>query len=113
MPDLRGEFIRGWDNSRGIDSGRSFATSQSDQNESHTHSVTDPNHSHTQRGLALSGGSGSVAITLGSGQSYQIGYSGQQSTVTTGTSSTGISLGTSGGTEARPRNVSLMYIIKF
>ncbi len=113
LPDLRGEFIRGWDNSRGIDSGRSFATSQSDQNESHTHSVTDPNHSHTQRGLALSGGSGSVAITLGSGQSYQIGYSGQQSTVTTGTSSTGISLGTSGGTEARPRNVSLMYIIKF
>ena len=113
LPDLRGEFIRGWDNSRGIDSGRSFATSQADQNESHTHSVTDPNHSHTQRGLALSGGSGSVAITLGSGQSYQIGYSGQQSSVTTGTSSTGISLGTSGGTEARPRNVSLMYIIKF
>ena len=113
LPDLRGEFVRGWDNSRGIDSGRSFGSTQSDQNESHTHSVTDPNHSHTQRGLALSGGSGSVAITLGSGQSYQIGYSGQQSTITTATSSTGISLATSGGTEARPRNVALMYIIKF
>jgi phage-related tail fiber protein len=28
LPDLRGEFIRGWDNSRGIDSGRTFASWQ-------------------------------------------------------------------------------------
>tara|TARA_B100001287_G_scaffold152484_1_gene128337 strand:- start:695 stop:1621 length:927 start_codon:yes stop_codon:yes gene_type:complete len=113
LPDLRGEFVRGWDHNRGVDSGRSFASSQSDQNESHNHSLTDPNHAHTQRGLALNGGSGSVAITLGSGQSYQIGYSGSQSSVTTGSSSTGISLGSSGGNESRPRNLALMYVIKF
>jgi len=29
VPDLRGEFIRGWDDGRGIDSGRSFASFQS------------------------------------------------------------------------------------
>jgi phage-related tail fiber protein len=30
LPDLRGEFIRGWDNGRGIDSTRVFGSSQSD-----------------------------------------------------------------------------------
>jgi len=28
LPDLRGEFIRAWDDGRGIDSGRSFGSSQ-------------------------------------------------------------------------------------
>ncbi|MBE2895563.1 hypothetical protein HPC38_01565 [Pasteurellaceae bacterium HPA106] len=28
LPDLRGEFIRGWDNGRGVDSGRSILSSQ-------------------------------------------------------------------------------------
>ena len=28
LPDLRGEFVRGWDNGRGLDSGRSFGTGQ-------------------------------------------------------------------------------------
>ena len=27
LPDLRGQFVRGWDNSAGVDSGRSFASS--------------------------------------------------------------------------------------
>ena len=30
VPDLRGEFVRGWDDSRGVDSGRNFGSSQSD-----------------------------------------------------------------------------------
>ena len=37
LPDLRGEFVRGWDNGRGADSGRSIATSQTYQNNSHSH----------------------------------------------------------------------------
>lgn len=28
LPDLRGEFIRGWDNSRGVDNGRKFGSAQ-------------------------------------------------------------------------------------
>lgn len=28
LPDLRGEFVRGWDDSRGVDAGRGFATQQ-------------------------------------------------------------------------------------
>ena len=30
LPDLRGEFVRGWDDGRGIDSGRAFGSAQSD-----------------------------------------------------------------------------------
>ncbi|WP_204303922.1 phage tail protein [Stenotrophomonas maltophilia] len=30
LPDLRGEFIRGWDNGRGLDPGRSFGSMQED-----------------------------------------------------------------------------------
>lgn len=30
IPDLRGEFIRGWDDSRGVDTGRSLGTNQLD-----------------------------------------------------------------------------------
>jgi len=31
LPDLRGEFIRGWDDGRGVDSGRAFGSAQLDQ----------------------------------------------------------------------------------
>ena len=47
LPDLRGQFVRGWDNSAGVDSGRSFASSQSDQNKAHNHSINDSGHNHT------------------------------------------------------------------
>ncbi|QLS57043.1 tail fiber protein [Citrobacter sp. RHBSTW-00887] len=30
LPDLRGEFIRGWDDARGVDSGRGLLSTQSD-----------------------------------------------------------------------------------
>nr|WBW56542.1 hypothetical protein PKDMPDAK_00046 [Escherichia coli] len=30
LPDLRGEFIRGWDDGRGIDSGRNLLSAQND-----------------------------------------------------------------------------------
>lgn len=30
VPDLRGEFVRGWDDGRGVDSGRGFGSSQLD-----------------------------------------------------------------------------------
>ena len=52
LPDLRGEFIRGFDNGKGTDSGRSIATSQGSQMFQHNHSVsasssvTDPGHIH-------------------------------------------------------------------
>lgn len=85
LPDLRGEFIRGWDNSRGVDSGRSFGTFQADELKSHTHSITHYYESNNS-GSNIAGGTGS-------------------STVTWNTNATG-------GSETRPRNIALLPCIK-
>jgi len=37
LPDLRGEFIRGWDDGRGVDGGRNIMSSQSDTLQDHGH----------------------------------------------------------------------------
>jgi len=109
LPDLRGQFVRGFDNGRGVDSGRSFASSQTDQNKSHAHSVTDPGHVHatTFDNKKYFPGGGSTSITYGGAGGYPADV------FTMSNANTGISLGNDGGTENRPKNVALMYVIKF
>jgi microcystin-dependent protein len=85
LPDLRGEFIRGWDDGRGVDTGRAFGSAQADELKSHNHSI----------GTALAGGS---AFFLGNPDG-----NGTRNRVTTST----------GGAETRPRNVALLACIKF
>ena len=106
MPDLRGQFVRGWDNTAGVDSGRAFASSQSDQNKSHNHSVTDPGHNHTIGNWGGSFGGSSGVQTFRSDVSGTNGSIIQNST-------TGISIQNDGGTEVRVKNYALMYVIKF
>jgi microcystin-dependent protein len=86
LPDLRGEFIRGWDDGRGVDSGRAFGSAQAQAIQSHTHQQ-----SHTGTGNAgqIQSGGGSVGTT-------------PASVVTQPT----------GGPETRPRNVALLACIK-
>ena len=133
LPDLRGEFIRGFDNGRGVDSGRSIGTLQTADNRSHSHGYTNTgitvsgaNHNHQIRKLALGQNNqgttaGRVAVTLGSGQAYQIGYADHDFALETNvvknsnnlsmTGNVGITI-SADGSEARPRNIALMYIIK-
>ena len=40
LPDLRGEFVRGWDDGRGVDVGRELGSAQGSQNVVHTHTAT-------------------------------------------------------------------------
>lgn len=117
LPDLRGEFIRGWDDGRGIDSGRVFGTNQSSANLSHNHSATssviDPGHTHsfarTRYGTAA-GGAGLAGAEFGTVATTGFEETGVNSAVT------GISVSTttanSGGTESRPRNIALLACIK-
>ena len=106
LPDLRGQFVRGWDNSAGVDSGRSFASSQSDQNKAHNHSVNDSGHNHTIGNWGGNFGGGSGALTFRNDVSGTNGSIIQNST-------TGISIQNDGGTEVRVKNYALMYVIKF
>lgn len=102
LPDLRGEFIRGWDSGRGVDAGRVLGSSQSDQNKLHSHGVNDPGHAHTSRGAPGigQGASGINSVQQAAGQ--------QDTTVST----TGITVRADGGSESRPRNIALLYCIR-
>jgi len=116
IPDLRGEFIRGFDNGKGTDSGRSIATSQSDQNKQHNHpassSVNDSGHVHatTFDNKKYFPGGGSTSISFGGPGSYPADV------FTMSSATTGISVSTTtsndGGGETRPRNIAMMYVIK-
>lgn len=89
LPDMRGEFARGWDNGRGIDPARAFGSAQADELKAHVHSVTPPAAADdTSSGLTTTGTGGAETITP---------YN---------TASTG-------GSETRPRNIALMFIIKY
>ena len=115
LPDLRGEFIRGWDDGKGTDSGRGIRTSQSDQNKQHNHtatstsSVTDPGHVHQIEYTNSDSGDGRI-------EESGTGLSGQEPTLsaTTGiTVATATTVANTGGTEARPRNIALLACIKY
>ena len=118
LPDLRGQFVRGWDNSAGVDSGRSFASSQSDQNKEHNHTAST---------TSLTGGIRKISEGFGAGGSatgvFTKTSDGNNSI--TGSSSTspvgGVdfdgshthTIANDGGTEVRVKNYALMYVIKF
>ena len=117
LPELRGEFIRGFDDGRGID-GRAIRTSQVAQNKQHTHginisstsTVTDPGHIHN---IEYSNSHSGDGVLEESGT----GLSGTEPTLT---ATTGISVSTSStgtilneGGENRPRNVALLACIKY
>ena len=101
VPDLRGEFLRGWDDSRGVDSGRTFGSAQADELESHNHV----------------GGFSRI-----SDYNYSVGLYGQRTDPYAGThsgqgSANGVQVraytSDTGGTETRPRNIALLACIKY
>ena len=132
LPDMRGEFARGWDDGRGVDTGRVFGSSQTEMLGPHTHPVTDPGHNHTGSTDPNGGHShtvyadatffaGSSKRHLSSGTELDDRWRQDFSTeavgnhthsLTVGSNTTGITVGSSSGTENRPRNVALLACIK-
>lgn len=110
IPDLRGEFIRGWDNGKGTDSGRSFASSQDDALQGHHHNLRFRGGSNSSTNLTASN------YIARSANIYAVGHpTGDTNNTVSITDS--ITDGSNGAprtaSETRPRNHALMYCIKF
>lgn len=93
LPDLRGEFVRGWDDGRGIDAGRTFGSAQLDAYQAHTHQSGSGN-------LHLGGASGPINAAYQSGVNIL-----RLEDMGTGNGRT--------ATETRPRNVAMLWCIKW
>jgi microcystin-dependent protein len=84
LPDMRGEFPRGWDDGRGVDAGRAMGSWQDDAFEAHSHTIS------TQAGTNAGA---NVAQTDRGGAEFR-------------------STSVAGGSETRPRNIALLACIK-
>jgi microcystin-dependent protein len=87
LPDLRGEFIRGFDDGRSVDPGRGFGSWQADAFRSHRHDLN------IFRGNTEGGSYAEDASNTNPQAQNYTGYE--------------------GGTETRPRNVALLACIKY
>ncbi|EFN9280899.1 tail fiber protein [Escherichia coli] len=103
LPDLRGEFIRGWDDGRGVDSGRVVLTGQSQSVQQHNHDLSMAYSSETAYKNVLGATPDSDMIAIkdminattfnGSGWIY-------------------VKANDSTGAETRPRNLAFNYIVR-
>lgn len=116
LPDLRGEFIRGWDDGRGIDSGRAFGSLQRGSLLSYDSAAgATPD---GVFGVSITGNPTFAALQAAAGvDAYVTGdypntYLGASNVATSfPTPGSGAGVGAAG--VARPRNVSLLYCIKY
>ena len=86
LPDLRGEFIRGWDDGRGIDLVRPLLSAQDANIEAHDHYYN---------GATYTSSGPSWANTTGAGYREYSGFTSSY-----------------GGGETRPRNIAFNYIVR-
>lgn len=112
LPDLRGEFLRGWDDARGVDAGRVLGSTQAGQNLAHSHGgATGVAGEHTHVQTAVQGGFSGIGPHIQGGTAGGAGSPAGQSTQAAGNHQH--SIASDGGTETRPRNVALLACIKF
>lgn len=108
VPELRGEFLRGWDNGRGVDPARVFAAAQAEAFKQHRHKLFSPAIGDDNirgfgvvalpKGVALGGVASNVNVAV---LAYDVDQWGNQL------------VEDSGGTETHPRNQTVRYLIRY
>jgi microcystin-dependent protein len=107
LPDMRGEFPRGWDDGRGADSGRAFGTTQAEMINQHKHWVS---------GAAFDDGNMS---TSGSSNTQDYGLAADAGSYSVDDPNkifgrfTRNDPGFGSNNETRPRNIALLACIKY
>ncbi|EIW6493584.1 tail fiber protein [Escherichia coli] len=127
LPDLRGEFIRGWDDGRGVDAGRALLSLQDDSFEAHRHESffyagiyrdetplknlpsSDEMLTLSSTTNALSPDSIDATNSLIGNDDYNCLIEGNKNNKRM---ATGLSTSIVGAAETRPRNISFNYIVR-
>ncbi|HDN1428995.1 phage tail protein [Escherichia coli] len=127
LPDLRGEFIRGWDDGRGVDAGRALLSLQDDSFEAHRHEsffyagisrneIPLKNLPSSYEMLTLSSTTNALSPdaidatnSLIGNDDYNCLIEGNKNNKRT---ATGLSTSIVGAAETRPRNISFNYIVR-
>ncbi|EIC9977959.1 phage tail protein [Escherichia coli] len=127
LPDLRGEFIRGWDDGRGVDAGRALLSLQDDSFEAHRHEsffyagisrneTSLKNLPSSDEMLTLSSTTNALSPdgidatnSLIGNDDYNCLIEGNKNNKRT---ATGLSTSIVGAAETRPRNISFNYIVR-
>lgn len=127
LPDLRGEFIRGWDDGRGVDANRILTSAQSDETRAHYHKsyfyagvfrreipLTSLDSTYemltiSSKATALSPQDIDAGGTLIGTDDYGCLAAGNDDSRRTATE---LNTSTVGGAENRPRNVAFNYIVR-
>ncbi|EBJ7916865.1 phage tail protein [Salmonella enterica] len=127
LPDLRGEFIRGWDDGRGLDAGRALLSLQDDSFEAHRHESffyagisrnetplknlpsSDEMLTLSSTANALSPDSIDATNSLIGNDDYNCLIEGNKNNKRT---ATGLSTSIVGTAETRPRNIAFNYIVR-
>jgi microcystin-dependent protein len=106
LPDLRGEFIRGWDDGRGVDTGRLIGSHQMDGIKEHYHNLK----FNTRASASETDGTGAIASSsVALGRNIVDGDTFHRTLI--GAPPYQELLGAVADT--RPRNVAMMYCIKY
>ncbi|PTW53570.1 microcystin-dependent protein [Breoghania corrubedonensis] len=99
LPDLRGEFVRGWDHGRAVDADRGFGSSQLDAMEAWTASFI------TRWNYSSDGSQGAASVSDSGTQGATNSNAGARVTIDP-------SRVARTAKETRPRNIALLYCIK-
>lgn len=115
LPDLRGYFQRAWDDGKGIDTGRIFGSLQQDSYLNHSHTASSNSagaHTHTMSVYNAGGVTSGAANTA---SSPAVSFTGTVSVNSSGAHTHTITVDSSitGSAETRPKNIALLYCIKY